>query len=103
MRNSWRGSPRGVLVLEQLRQETLPLGPLGFAEWGDGREALVAQARRNHTERTQHLITNCVIDLSTDHAEIGANLLVTFAADGAPTRQLGERYAFEAARTVDGW
>jgi 3-phenylpropionate/cinnamic acid dioxygenase small subunit len=71
-----------------------------------GRDALVAQAARNHTARTQHLITNCVIDLDGDHAAIGANLLVTFAPEGevqAPTQQLGERYAFTAARTGEGW
>jgi 3-phenylpropionate/cinnamic acid dioxygenase small subunit len=71
-----------------------------------GREALVAQAARNHTERTQHVITNCVVDLDGDRAAIGANLLVTFAPDegvGEPRFQLGERYGFAAQRTGDGW
>src|SRR4051794_19508401 len=68
-----------------------------------GRVALVAQARRNHSEPTQHVITNCVIDLDGDRARIGANLLVTFAPDGAPRAQLGERYAFSAVRTGAGW
>ena len=72
-----------------------------------GRDALVAQARRNHDEHvTQHVITNCVVDLDDDRATLGANLLVTFAAPGTvaePRFQLGERYAFEARRTEDGW
>jgi hypothetical protein len=71
--------------------------------------ALVAeQARRNHAtvERTQHIITNVLIDLDGDHATVQANLLVTFAyhADTpGPHFTLGERYRFEAIRTPQGW
>jgi SnoaL-like domain len=72
-----------------------------------GREAVVEQARRNHEgKRTQHVITNVVVDLDGDRATARANLLVTFAPEGPPAEplfQLGERYRFEARRTQDGW
>jgi 3-phenylpropionate/cinnamic acid dioxygenase small subunit len=73
-----------------------------------GRDALVEQARRNHPgdTGTQHVITNCVVDLDGDRAEIRANLIVSFfsAAEIAqPLRQIGERYRFEAVRTDEGW
>ncbi|MGW3767616.1 nuclear transport factor 2 family protein [Actinomadura verrucosospora] len=67
-----------------------------------GLEAVVAQARRNHTVPTQHFITNPLIDVDGDQAAIGANLLVVFARDEG-LRLLGERYELRAARTVDGW
>ncbi|MDW5595248.1 nuclear transport factor 2 family protein [Conexibacter stalactiti] len=96
------------LLTEQIALDT----PGGIAE---GIDAVVAQARRNHTVPTQHLITNPLIERDGDRAEITANLLVVFA-DGElvaagpravelPTfgRALGERYRFEAVRTGDGW
>lgn len=46
-----------------------------------GPEAVVAQARRNHTVRTQHVITDVLIQLEGDRAEASANLIVTFVAD----------------------
>ncbi|MEU9838677.1 nuclear transport factor 2 family protein [Actinomadura sp. NPDC048032] len=67
-----------------------------------GLEAVVAQARRNHTVPTQHFITNPLIDVDGDQAAIGANLLVVFARDDG-LRLLGERYELRAARTADGW
>jgi hypothetical protein len=84
--------------------------PGGVAE---GRDALVAQAHRNHAVPTQHVITNVLIDLDGDRAEVGANLVVTFA-DGpaehaaqpglpAAGRTLGERYRFEVVRTAQCW
>ncbi len=86
--------------------------PGGEAE---GREAVVAQARRNHQVPTQHLITNLVSEVTGDHAEMSANLLVVFA-DGPPAPvgprrvelptaglTLGERYSFEAHRGAAGW
>ena len=72
--------------------------PGGQAE---GIERVIAQAGRNHQVPTQHLITNVLVDLDGDTATATANLLVTFA--GETLDQQGERYAFGASRTPDGW
>ena len=64
--------------------------------------ALIEQARRNHMVPTQHFITNPLIDVDGDKAEVTANLLVVFAHEEGP-RMLGERYDLQAARTPDGW
>lgn len=97
--------------------------PGGYAE---DRDALIAQASRNHTpdQRIQHVITDVLVDLDTDtdtdrdhgggsgRAEVRANLVVAFASltelpagVPAPTAQyvLGEVYRFEVVRTPDGW
>ena len=80
-----------------------------------GREAVAAQARRNHTVRTQHVITNLLIQLDGDRAQARANLVATFAPDPgsrlvingeeqpASYLTLGEVYRFGAVRTEDGW
>ena len=79
-----------------------------------GREALIAQARRNHQpdEPTQHLITNLLIDVDGDRAKVRANLVVNFAAPAsrdeslpvAPRKYtLGEIYRFDVVRTSEGW
>jgi hypothetical protein len=71
-----------------------------------GRDALVAQARRNHDVPTQHVITDVLADVAGDMAQLTANLLVTFVDDPATPgahRQLGETYAFTARRTAEGW
>lgn len=83
-----------------------------------GPQAVIAQARRNHTVRTQHMITDLLIQLDGDRAEAGANLLVTFVPEsdepGARLRlgnaelpesrlSIGERYRFEAVRGAAGW
>lgn len=67
-----------------------------------GVDALVEQARRNHTVPTQHFITNPLIDVDGDQAAISANLLVVFAHETGP-RLLGERYELRAVRAADGW
>jgi hypothetical protein len=81
----------------------------------EGRDAVVAQALRNHQVPTQHLISNLVSELDGDEARMSANLLVVFA-DGPSARvgpqqvelptaglTLGERYRFAARRGDDGW
>jgi 3-phenylpropionate/cinnamic acid dioxygenase small subunit len=85
--------------------------PGGAAE---GREALIAQARRNHLpdEPTQHVITNPLVELDGDRAKVRANLVVNFAAPAggdeslpaAPRKYaLGETYHFDVVRTSAGW
>ena len=78
-------------------------------------EAVAAQARRNHTVRTQHVITNMLIELDGDRAQARANLIATFAPDPGSRLQingevqrasyltLGEVYRFGAVRTDHGW
>lgn len=65
------------------------------------------QARRNHDyERIQHVITNVLIDLDGDRAQVRANLIATLvpsAAEPAAHATLGERYRFDAVRTPQGW
>jgi SnoaL-like domain len=80
-----------------------------------GFEAVVAQARRTHTVRNQHAISDVLIDVDGDRAQARANLIVTFAADPGARLvvgdaehpdsflTLGEVYRFEAVRTDDGW
>jgi hypothetical protein len=68
-----------------------------------GIEAVVAQARRNHDVPTQHFVTDLLIALDGDSATIGANLLVAFVREGSEPEVMGERYAFDAVRTADGW
>jgi uncharacterized protein (TIGR02246 family) len=78
--------------------------PGGTAE---GRDALVAQAARNHTPdtATQHLIGGVLVDLAGHTATVRANALVTFAdrAGGRPEFVMGEVYRFSARRTDEGW
>ena len=63
-----------------------------------GIDKVVAQARRNHEVPTQHVITNVLVDLDGDRATAGANLIVNF-----PDATQGERYAFDAAKSDEGW
>ena len=81
--------------------------PGGRAE---GIDAIVAQASRNHTPelRTQHLLTDLVVDVDGDRAHARANYLGVFATgDGAlapaPHFQIGSVYNYELVRTSDGW
>jgi hypothetical protein len=83
-----------------------------------GPAAAVAQARRNHTVRTQHAICGLLIDLHGDRATAHANFINTFVPDSdRPDAELvignivqpearlmlGERYHFEAVRTDGDW
>jgi 3-phenylpropionate/cinnamic acid dioxygenase small subunit len=77
--------------------------PGGTAE---GRDALVAQAARNHApdKATQHLIAGVLVELAELTATARANALVTFAdRDGWPQLTMGEVYRFSARRTDEGW
>jgi hypothetical protein len=85
--------------------------PGGQAE---GRDALIAQANRNHhpDEPTQHLITNLLIERDGDQAKARANLVVNFAAPASRDESLpvsprkytlGETYHFDVVRTLNGW
>lgn len=73
-----------------------------------GHDALVAQARARHSAAAgiQHVVTNLLVDLEGDRADVRANLLVAFADDGprdpAPF-VLGEVYRFALRRTEGGW
>jgi len=73
-----------------------------------GVAGLIAQARRNHQgfARTQHVITNPLVELDGDRATVQANLVVTFVQRSdalEPHFTLGARYRFEAKRTEQGW
>jgi SnoaL-like domain len=79
-----------------------------------GREAVVAQASRNHRpdQPIQHVITNPLVELDGDRAKVRANLVVQFASPSgahesalAPPVELtlGEVYHLDAVRTSDGW
>jgi hypothetical protein len=82
------------LLTEDVRVQT----PGGVAE---GIERVAAQAARNHTVPTQHVITNVRVAVEGDRATAGANLVVTFAGERLNTQ--GERYGFEAVRRSEGW
>src|SRR5215467_11652666 len=48
-----------------------------------GIERVIAQARRNHQfDALQHVISNVLIDLDGDRADIRANLVATFVGSG---------------------
>ncbi|MET7328693.1 nuclear transport factor 2 family protein [Nonomuraea sp. NPDC005650] len=91
-------------------EDATALTPGGLAE---GRSALIAQAGRNHSpeERIQHVIGNVLVNVDGNRARVRANLIATFAAEGAsevrlapaPRLILGEVYHFEAIRTGQGW
>lgn len=67
-----------------------------------GIERVIAQARRNHQfEALQHVISNVLVDLDGDRADVRANLVATFVGSGV--EQHGERYRFEAVRRPEGW
>lgn len=96
---------------ELLTEDATVTTPGGHAE---GREALIAQARRNHPDgqRFQHVITNVLIDLEDDRAEVRANLVVHITtsdeaigdAPAPPPRcSIGEVYSFEFVRAPGGW
>jgi len=81
-----------------------------------GRDAVVAQASRNHRpdRPIQHVITNVLIDLDGDRAHVRANLVVAFGPLASTLRAArplerpveytsGQVYGFDLSRTPDGW
>jgi len=83
-----------------------------------GRNAVIAQARRNHPpdQPIQHVITNILVDLDGARARARANLVVYFgpmagasdraaALPPAPPVEYttGEVYHYELVRTSEGW
>ncbi|WP_445147686.1 nuclear transport factor 2 family protein [Baekduia sp. Peel2402] len=71
-----------------------------------GRDAVVAQARRNHDLPTHHLIGNVLVDVEGDVAEVTANVTAHFVrTEGSapgPT-ELGGRYVLGAERLDGRW
>ena len=89
----------GDTTLEQARAilaEDVSIATPGGVQ--QGIEGTVEQARGNHQVRTQHVISNVLIDLDGARATAGANSIITF-----PDRTSIGRYAFETRRTPDGW
>lgn len=71
-----------------------------------GREAVIAQATRNHANYThlQHLITNVLVDLDGDRAAVRANLVATFVRHGSqPEFAIGGLLRLRAQRAPQGW
>jgi hypothetical protein len=76
----------------------------------EGREAVIAQATRNHEDfdRLQHFATGIIVDLDSgggDRATVRANLVGVFGhtSEQTPERLLSGVYRIEAVRTPDGW
>lgn len=72
----------------------------------EGRDAVVAQAQRNHDLPTHHLLGSVVVDLHGDTAQISASMTGHFVrSEGAvpgPT-ELGAGYELGAARRDGRW
>lgn len=72
----------------------------------EGRDAVVAQAQKNHNMPTHHLVGSVAVDVDGDTARITAAITGHFVrAEGTepgPT-ELGGHYAVSAARTAEGW
>lgn len=76
----------------------------------EGLDAILAQAERNHDPavRTQHLMSDLVLDLHGDRACARANYVVVVAkGEGRlappPVFQIGSVYHLELLRTPEGW
>lgn len=79
----------------------------------EGREAVIAQAARNHSteERVQHFAHNVLVEVDGDRAHVRADVVVTFSDAAAPEGRLapeprftlGERFRYEAIRSPEGW
>jgi hypothetical protein len=96
----WLDEKRFAEARSVLTEDVRVRTPGGTAE---GIDRVVAQASRNHQERTQHVISNVRVAVDGGRATAGANLIVAFAGDDGAVRTHGERYAFEAVRGPEGW
>lgn len=100
----WLDDPASAAPDELIAADATARTPGGSVE---GREGVIAQARRNHDGHvTQHLMTDVLVVVDGDEARITSNLLVAFvdpAGPPVPTWQSGSRYAFRARRTPAGW
>jgi hypothetical protein len=70
------------------------------------REALVAQAVRNHADyrRLQHRMSNVLVELDGERGTVRADLVARFLQDGdAPVLSLGAVYRFDVLLTDEGW
>jgi hypothetical protein len=87
--------------------------PGGAAE---GREAAIAQARRNHApeQPIQHVLSNLLVDLDGDRARVRANLVVHFGPPGGPAEDdarfaapveytTGQVVRYDLVRTSGAW
>jgi hypothetical protein len=72
-----------------------------------GRDALVAQARRNHEDydRLTHQFASVLVDVDGDAGTIRAYVTGSFGheADPRPERVLTALYRNKVVRTADGW
>lgn len=83
-------------------QASFPFGSV------DGIEQMGAIARRNLApyEKTQHVITNVLVQLDGDRADVRAHLIavhVPVAAEPSTHFDVGATYRFAVRRTDDGW
>ena len=86
-----------------LTEDATVATPGGTAQ---GRNAVIAQATRNHVAyvHLHHVITNVLVVLDGDRAAVRANLVATFVRGARqPEFVLGEVYRFRAQRTRQGW
>lgn len=70
-----------------------------------GRPAVAAFLEETAREQTQHLLTDVVVELDGDRAQVEANQLVQFvrAPGAAPHRSSGLRLRHTVVRTPAGW
>lgn len=73
----------------------------------EGRDALIAQARRNHEDydRLTHQFTSVLVDVDGDTGSVRAYVTGSFghAADPRPERVLIGLYRNKVVRTGEGW
>ncbi|MBF6176381.1 nuclear transport factor 2 family protein [Nocardia blacklockiae] len=76
-----------------------------------GPTAVIAQAEKIHSrrQRTQHVLSDIIVDVTQDRAKIRANSVATFVPTDVDTTppeplfRIGEVYTLEAKLTDQGW